>query len=437
MTVAVALVGCFQPTIPTNVACGVNGTCPNGTECILELCRKPAAAVVEAAAGGEHTCALLDNGTVRCWGSVEDGRLGVVGITENVGDDEAPVDITDEPHRSLVQLSHFVVDISAGEQHSCAVTHAGLVFCWGEGSRGRLGQVASEIVEPDDFGPVALPAPAIAVTAGEEHSCALLRTATGESQIACWGFNDAGQLGNGTTTETAEPQLVLLPANASPTTVTTTNDHVCAIVGDGDVICWGDGDSKQLGISPMHLTADGALLSPGPSVAIDTEATHLGVGNATTCARLASGAIECWGYGGGGILGRGGGIVAGSTQPVTVSLTDAPGTRATHIAGFRQHVCAVLTDGAVQCWGQAALGETGHLPAPDTIGVNERPDAFPPLSFGSPAVGITVGRRHSCAVLDTGTVYCWGDNSMGQLGNMVSGNTAALGATAVPPTIVY
>src|SRR5947209_8475172 len=196
----------------------------------------PAAAVD---AGSFHICALLQDGTVRCWGANDFGQLG--------NGTSAPVPgtpTTFNPTPVTVSGITTAVAISAGGWHTCALLRDGTIQCWGQNTYGQLG----------DGSPITRPAPgrsstpvtvtgittAIAIEAGIFHTCALLADGT----LQCWGRNDEGRLGNGTTADSSTPTIV---SGITPAAVAPGAEHACAILRDGTVRCWGDNNWGQLG----------------------------------------------------------------------------------------------------------------------------------------------------------------------------------------------
>jgi alpha-tubulin suppressor-like RCC1 family protein/subtilisin family serine protease len=229
------------------------------------------------------------------------------------------------------------------------------------------------------------------IAAGQFHSCAALADGTAR----CWGTNNSGQLGDGTTT--LRPLPVTVDGLATVTAVATGSYHSCARLADGSVECWGGNWAGQLG--------DGSTVprpTPVPVPGI-TSATAISAGYGDTCALLDDGTVTCWGADGVGQLGDGSG--GGGLAPVAVTGLDS----VVAIDVGLQHACAVRSDGTVWCWGWNASGQLGD---------GTRIDRSAPVAVAglTGAVAITAGDRHSCALLDDGTVRCWGANS-GQLGD--------------------
>ncbi len=253
--------------------------------------------VTTLAAGAFHTCALAADGSVWCWGANTRGQLGRE-PSETPGA-PAPVDGLED-----------VRAITAGFLHTCAVTGEGAVWCWGDADDGRLGLATDLEMEARPVRVEGLPGPAAAVAAGVTHTCALLA----DGSVACWGGNRFGELGDGTTASRPDPALVDgLPGKAEELAV---GDHFsCVRATNGAVACWGWNDAGQLGLGsydgpdePDGFSASLAAMQvqglPGPATAVAAGAGH-------ACA-VVGGATWCWGRNERGQLGE-------------ASLADRPG----------------------------------------------------------------------------------------------------------------
>lgn len=291
--------------------------------------------VAAIAAGGHHTCALLTNGGVKCWGLGENGQLG----NNDTSNKSAPVDV--------IGLSSGVAAIAAGSQHTCALLINGAIKCWGAGLRGRLGNDNTT----DQLAPVdvaALDGAASAVTAGAQHTCALLAN----SGVKCWGYNVAGQLGSGDAEDRTIPIDVLNPGG-NVSSVAAGAYHTCAVLTGGRVRCWGDGERGALGNGEMSYTTRPVdVVDPGSSVAA------IAAGGSHTCALLTNGGVKCWGFGQSGQLGNNG--TENHSAPVNVTNL---GSAVSTIAAGTYHTCALLENGGTKCWGN---GENGRLGNNDT-----------------------------------------------------------------------
>ena len=362
------------------------------------------------AAGGFHTCALLDTGQISCWGFGGSGRLGTGGTTD-LSTPSAPI---------TLPTNTTATAITTGNAHTCALLNTGQISCWGFGGNGQLGTGDNTSLSTPSA-PIALPAntTATAITAGTGHTCALLNT----GQISCWGFGGDGQLGTGDNTSLSTPSApITLPTNTTATAITAGNFHTCALLNTGQISCWGFGSSGRLG------TGDNTSLST-PSAPItlptNTTATAITAGSTHTCALLNTGQISCWGAGGDGRLGTGD---TNNLSTPSAPITLPANTTATAITAGTFHTCALLNTGQISCWG---AGGDGQLGTGDTNNLST-PSAPITLPTNTTATAITAGSTHTCALLNTGQISCWGNNFFGQLG---TGNTTDLSTPSAPITL--
>ncbi len=220
-------------------------------------------------AGGAHSCALLTDSTVRCWGRGDEAQLGDRATIAR----PTPVAVL-EPH-----VIGSVGQVAAGDSHTCALSGHGVISCWGNNVSGQLGVgTTTDRLTPGQLAGVT---GATAIAAGNSHTCAVLA----DSSVACWGYNGSGQLGDGTTTDRVDP--VPVTGLTGATALTAGTGHTCALLADGSVTCWGFNGFGQLG--------DGTntnRTSPTPVTGITT-ATRLTAGGSHTCALLTDGTTSC------------------------------------------------------------------------------------------------------------------------------------------------
>jgi alpha-tubulin suppressor-like RCC1 family protein len=341
------------------------------------------------AAGGSHTCALTTGGGVKCWGRNYFGELG---------------DGTTTPRSTPEDVSGLVSEvtaIAAGGYHTCALMAGDGVKCWGFNQYGQLGDSTTT----DRYAPVAVSGVAsgvAAIAAGGEHTCAL----TAGGGVKCWGSNGAGQLGDGTTTNSHIPVDVSGLASGA-TAIAAGDGHTCALTMGGGVKCWGDNNDGQLGDS---TTTD--RYTPVAVSGLASGVAAIAAGNSHTCALTTGGGVKCWGYNNDGQLGDG--TWASRATPVDVRGL-VSGVAA--IAAGWERTCALTAGGGVKCWGDNDWGQLGdgtttnsHIPV-DVSGL------------ASGATAIAAGDSHTCALTTGGGVKCWGDNNYGQLGILRSGWT--------------
>jgi alpha-tubulin suppressor-like RCC1 family protein len=289
----------------------------------------------------------------------------------------------------------LVKTVSTGRSHTCAVHADRTLWCWGSNSSGQLGDGTTidrdvpvqESTHASDWD---------AVSAGQAHTCAVKTSGT----LWCWGNNSSGQLGDGTTTGSAVP--VQESTHASDwAAVTARFAYTCAVKTSGTLWCWGNNSSGQLG--------DGTTTGSAVPVQESTHASDWAAVSARylhTCAIKTAGTLWCWGSNSSGQLGDG--TTTGSAVPVQES-THASDWDAVSV-GFA-HTCAVKTSGTLWCWGSNSNGQFGDGTTTDRdVPVQE-------TTHAGDWASVTVALADTCAVKTSGTLWCWGYNSNGQLGD--------------------
>jgi alpha-tubulin suppressor-like RCC1 family protein len=333
---------------------------------------------VDLAAGTNHTCARLDDGSARCWGSGASGQLA------------AP--IADSGSTTVGAPGSPWKQLAAGLRHTCGLTAEGGVYCWGRASEGQLGDgTPLQWLAPD--APIAVARDLTAVSTGAEHSCALTRA----GGVVCWGRGDLGQLANGTGASSSTPVAVALPGPVAQ--IVSGNGFSCARLGDGSAQCWGRGNRGQIG---DKTTTD--HLRPAP-VALPEKIVHLAAGTDHACAVTMTGAVYCWGESGSGRLGSAGATSTAQSKPLLVPLAG----EFIQVGAGNTHSCALSRGQQVTCWGGSTYGQAGVGPGPMLVA----PTAMTGLP---PVTALAIGGDHSCVVGPDGIVRCWGRGDSGQLG---------------------
>ena len=374
-------------------------------------------------AGGYHTCASVDGDTAQCWGH---GGAGKVGDNNTGGHN---VTLAQNVLSATGDKLDGVQTIASGSQHSCALLLDGNVKCWGEGSLGQLGDANSQ----DSGLPVDVFTSNIQQLAiGGEHSCAL----THNRYVQCWGSNSNGQIGqasqvanvtypytvSGLTNERGEPDTIAISAGER---------HNCALSAMGTVRCWGNGSWGKLGDGNSQAHN---VYSPTPVKGLQYRVTQIAAGYSHTCALMVDGNVKCWGGGANGKLGNG--------STASVDIAEAQGDvlgingNAIQITVGRNHSCALVDHGnqsqSVQCWGVGyALGD-GDTSRTDKAAATN-------VNWADDVVAIDAGYYHSCMVIREGSTLCWGFNGNGQLGNGVTSGSFTMSPTpiTVVPTTTY
>ena len=344
--------------------------------------------------GAHHTCAVHEEGAISCWGNNFDGQLGNRNSLSDA-DSSTPV--------NALGIDDAIA-IAAGERHTCALREAGTISCWGDNEYGQLGVGSGRTYA---LAPVKAKSitGAKAITAGSFHNCAVL----GNNTVSCWGNNLQNQLGTGQLAAFArEPWQTLDVAGAID--VAAGGRHTCALHEDGAVSCWGHDNFEQLGRS-LLITEPSTGSSPLPVwVTGITDAVAVAAGGSHTCALLFTGNVFCWGANSSRQLGNG----QSGTEKVSLSPTPVSDIRdAVIIAAGASHTCVIHRDGSVSCWGANEYGQLGNG--------TSVPSAVPVKVEGIiDAAAITAGGQHTCALHEDSSVSCWGNNESGQLGNGMS-----------------
>ncbi len=385
---------------------------------------------VRIAAGGNHTCVVLDDGNVKCWGRGTNGALGY-GDSKDVGDNEAPSTV------GTAMVGITVAEISAGNDHTCVVGTTGTVRCWGNNNDFVLGYPAfagatiGDNETPSTAGDVQLGGTAVQIGAGSSHTCALTNT----GGVRCWGRGASGRLGYGNTNDIGDnenPSIagdLVLPGLAMQIAVG--DAHACALLSNGSVVCWGLGVNGRLGYGNSDSIGDNEEPISAGTVAIGGPAVQLAAGGLHTCALLATRQVVCWGRGASGALGYGNTQDIGDNETPAAAGAVAVGADVEAISAGDNFTCALLVGGGVKCWGAALLGQLGTgntVPIGDT----EFPSAIGPIDLGGTATQIDSGAEHTCAVLTNGGVRCWGAGGRGRLGY---GNQDNVGDTETPASV--
>ena len=363
-----------------NKAC--SGTCQAGA-CVP---------VTQLALGGSHSCALLKDGTTKCWGNNNAGQLG---------DGELSLQL----RPTKVETSKAFNHIAAGHENTCGITTAKKLECWGsnEFSQTSVPQLASFVAVES-------------LALGRRHSCAIAKTDAQTFRLAyCWGI--LGSLGTDNSASNFS-QVVGVTGGDDPSRLASGDNFSCAL-GDlggngGSIECWGRNNKGQL-CSGNLQDAGEAVTSLGAAerfVAITAGAAH-------GCAFTEGGQLFCWGDNSRGQTGDQAASpkVDKGSQPTLESVSDVS-------AGY-DHTCAIQNGGELFCWGANGSGQIGDGTTDDRL--------LPTKVKGLPASAIEVkgGGEHTCARLEDESVYCWGKNDRGQLGDGTTENRS------VPPRVAF
>ncbi len=348
--------------------------------------------IVSVTTGGTHACAVTGTGTGHCWGADDAGQLG---------DGTAGTGVRSP--RPMVTGSWSVID--GGSDHTCGLTTDQEARCWGWDVYGQLGDGGSAT---DRATPTAVAVdPEVrwtSISAGELHSCGVTTTGLG----SCWGRDDWGQLGDGgATTDSSVPVPVATPDGVSWASVSAGSRHTCAVTTTGLGYCWGWDEDGQLGDGTA--TAE-PVTAPVPVVAPDGVAwASLSAGRLHTCGITTTGLGYCWGADGRGQLGNGGGV-ASSASPSPI----AGGHDWISLSAGIDHTCGVTSEGIAYCWGSDDEGAIGNASATQTDRQEPTRIGGPAALRWS---AVSVSRQLSCALTTAGAAWCWGLGAAGQVGD--------------------
>ncbi len=368
--------------------CSLDDLCKNDGECRGTMRETCPPVVTALSSGDRHNCLLTEGGAVYCWGRNDDAQCGL-------GNEDMYVYLPAQTQT----LASGVSQVRAGEKHSCAILDDGRVQCWGRGENGRLGNNGTDT----HTSPVAvsgLPSAAVSIAVGGRHSCAVLDTGA----VYCWGDNTQGQAGQADSDEILTATQVSGISDAVEVSAGTS--HSCARLQNKTVSCWGSNEHLQLGLMDPDVTRH----TPVPIEGLG-ESIGLSSGAAHTCALLESGKVQCWGKNENGELGND--AIVDSAVPVDViGIHDAIalGTGASN-------TCFVRATGLVRCVGSDADDQLGNQGATGDVTF---PRDVPTLRSGVKA--ISVGTHHVCALMDEGGVKCWGSGESGQLARGATSN---------------
>lgn len=333
--------------------------------------------------GGDYACAVLSSGSAKCWGYNNYAKLGA-GFLSN----------TQRPN--FVLNIDNAISISANGNHTCSLNRDGDIYCWGWNGHGQLG----DNTKKDRISPVKVQSATKfkKVMVGDAHTCAI----TSSDYLMCWGSNAYGQLGLGAVSNIITPQMVNLGQTVK--TVATGWGNTCAVLSDGTVKCWGsnrNGQNGDGGTTGSNLPTE----VNGIANVIDISLRH-----ETACALRSDSRALCWGANSVRQANN-----SSTTKILTPTLLDGvEGIK--NISTGSNFSCALLNGGSIACWGSDTYGNLGNGPASGSL------NGPTLVNSASKFIDIKLGAYFACAMSEVGSVYCWGYNRDGQLGNGTSSN---------------
>jgi alpha-tubulin suppressor-like RCC1 family protein len=325
------------------------------------------ASVIAVSAGAEHTCALDINGKVRCWGSGSLGRLGYGNVT-TIGDNERP-SVT-----GVVNIGVDVLKLAAGDLHSCVVTFDQLARCWGAGSNGRLGYGNINAIGDNELpraaGDVTVGRFVHDIVAGGDHTCVI----TDAKAVRCWGSGALGQLGYAAVNDIGDTEAPVVAGDVDVggrvKQLAAGTSHTCALLEDNTIRCWGSGASGRLGYGNINIVGDDETPASLGSIDVGGGVVEIAAGGSHTCAVLADKTLRCWGNNQFGQLGHGNTESIGDNETPAAKPVVPVGEPVDHVWADREHTCVQVEAGGIRCWGRNADGRLGYARI-DTIGDNE------------------------------------------------------------------
>jgi alpha-tubulin suppressor-like RCC1 family protein len=365
--------GCARPTAPSQA-------------------QQPPFKLILVSAGQDHTCGLTANGEAYCWGSNQDGQLGI-GAADKL------------PHPKPLPVLGGIrfTFLTTGYRHTCALTSNGFAYCWGANDSGQLGNGSLQSSPT----PVRVSGTLVfeSLSAGGTHTCGVTKIGQGY----CWGGNWHGQLGIGSLDgeekhSCCRTQPIRIVGDLSFSQVTAGGIHTCGLTKEGKTYCWGIANFGRLGLGPTNI-----INLPKPTLVSGAlEFVSINPGGFFTCGVTQAKIVYCWGAGSNGELG-----IASFVDERDIPAMVSGNRRFLMISSGNNHTCAIGTDGTAYCWGANRFGQVGD-------GSTENKNIPVPVSAGLKFKSITSGGNdfsgHTCGITVDERTLCWGDNRWGQLG---------------------
>lgn len=343
-------------------------------------------AVASVMGGFRHSCSLTPSGGVKCWGSNSQGSLGDGTLAFRT----VAVDVVG------LQSGIAALQTNGLGEHTCAVTIAGGIKCWGPNFFGQLGNGANAIAQTTPVSVLTLESGVANVAVGTYHTCAL----TTGGAVKCWGANFSGQLGDGTLTDRSSP-VAVSGLSSGVAQITAGTEHTCALTTTGGVKCWGANYYGELGDGTLTLRS-----APANVAGLTSGVASIMAGGTHTCAITTLGQVKCWGENSRGQVGD-----ASFVNRTTAVNVTGLASGVTNLSLGYWHSCAFTSSNGVKCWGQNYNGALGDGTLTDR---NIPVDVF---GLTSGVSQLAAAGFHSCVRMVTGEVQCWGYNNVGRLGD--------------------
>lgn len=367
-------------------------------------------ALQSMAMGEDHTCVINVDRDLYCWGDNGDGQLG----TGNTNNQATPTPVS----KSGVLSGLTILSVSASERHTCVLASDNYAYCWGDNGNGQLGTGNTT----NYTSPVAVTRTGalsglsiLQIAAGEQHTCVLASNGV----VYCWGEGGDGQLGRGSTSDSLSPVAVQSTGALNGLSITQLSAgarHVCVLASDSNAYCWGRGSDGQIGNgSTSNRSVPTAVSRTGALNGLSLR--KVSAGGFNSCAVASNGQAYCWGDNSAGQIGDGTSTMRSSPVAVRVSgvLSGKQITSVNPSAEFGTggaHACAIDSNYAMYCWGDNDDGQLGD---------GTKTNRSAPVAVASPLteqqpVYMVLAESATCVSAIGNVLYCWGDNSDGQLG---------------------
>lgn len=358
-----------------------------------------------------HMCVPLLSGKAKCWGNNEYGQLGILVPPYQVGNER------NLAQSSNVDLGEKIIKIRSAGLQTCAIVESGKVYCWGENTSGELGygntlEVGKTIL-PKNMGPLEIGEKVKDITVSLRSICVLLESA----RVKCWGTGYGGASGYGQTfTWTKDKKPINIPylnVGGLVNNITSGLAHICALLENGEVRCWGGNYRGQLGYGHINLIGDNEVPSDVGSVPLGEKAVQISLGYEHSCALLESGGLKCWGFNDMAQLGYNNTSNVGDYKPIdnldSINFELPP----VQVSLGYKHSCALFPNHKIKCWGLNYYGQLGLGKNDWTI---KNTSTLPYIDVGEDVKSVHVVDNRTCVTLMSNQLKCWGDNRSSLLG---------------------
>ena len=365
-------------------------------------------------AGSDHTCVVENSGSVYCWGLNKYGQIGK-GFSDEIWDST----FNFNPSIVSIDSDETATHVVNGDGTSCLILDTLELLCWGHNNRGQLGDYSTF----DSFSPMTVGFDDITsvsdVALGFQFTCAIIN----QGDVYCWGNNNYGQSGGESSSEILSPNLVLA-ADGDPTVYLSTSsssNFICALKYSGALLCWGDNSDGQLGTANFSFSNEPQLIQLTDNLSFE----QIDVGPDYACGISNNSQLYCWGSNSNGKLGIGSDNYSSFQKPQLVVMPD--NNQISKIALAWDHSCAIDKSGNILCWGANSFSQLGTGNQLGTLS-----PVYSSTPSNSKSTEIYLDGWRTCALMSDSSIYCWGDNTAGQIGDGSNSNRLQPTRTALP-----